>query len=813
MVPGRCLARYLAFFIAFLASLSMAPASFAVDPEAPGTDRPALDGGTPGVRPSEITGTVRINGYAADPSQMRLRAVPVGVRSSDGRQFAPDPRAATRFARLEKTDNPHVLRFSIMGLHPRTLYQLGISTPPNPVSRIFWRGPINGLALSGGPSVEIEGFAARTEVEIFDPATEQWLGMDNLQFTDPSTAVRTLRWRSSLAGVTGGELQVSTEAFPTRGAFGACDEPSRGGILYRQQVQARLGEWAEINNVNFGLILSPNRDDRDVPLSDTGPVDGIMDSGPPDMPLTPSPDAESLIDDTIYRKLLMGAPVYVRIVPQTADGPACNTETDGVHGWVILAKIPEGALETPPPAPGRIEAWYDQEYTPPYTGGPAKGHPTYRELAYKVIKKHMVPPKYPGQMTSAEFFFWAGNDPLGYALVAMGMVKPGTVLEPGQWFFYMPAGSGGGGGNFISNFTDTLGGLATGLVGAFGSALSYFSNLVEEIKNTVAEAVVDIATIVPGVGPICNALGSVGTSCEAIVKTGMEYGLTSMGMPPSIPNWEQFKDQGMDYLAAEIASEIEGKTGIPSGLTEDQLKSLAKDMAKTTIDKMTQNRGSGGIQYDWVIPYLGFDPAVWTMTVKKNDNDPLPNNFFIRTKAFGLYRDVNVHVPAKFPTNNILRIPVVLQPDTAGLGIPVCLTDRFKNVVCMPSGWVAVRPECQSGPFYTPPPYCKDSVVSTTQARCFYESWQGGGIGAPDNWKWLEWECKWSSYEGIYYRDRWIKKKFEPTACTNLWASSSTDVGGLWLPYPSPPFVDFARVRPAVGAIWDGNSYVAPGCQ
>ena len=193
-----------------------------------------------------------------DPSQVHLRAEPLGSRSPDGRRTSPGPEATARNARLTRTRDPHLYRFSVQGLHRATLYRLGISFPPNLCGKVFWRGPFEGLAVSGGAPVEIEGFAARTEVEISDLATGQWVGTSDLQFTDPDAAVREFRWRSSLPGVIAGELQVSTEPFPHLGTFGACDEPSRG-VIYRRQVPAIRGGWVSINSVDFGHILGNGR--------------------------------------------------------------------------------------------------------------------------------------------------------------------------------------------------------------------------------------------------------------------------------------------------------------------------------------------------------------------------------------------------------------------------------------------------------------------------------------------------------------------------------------------------------------------------
>ena len=78
----------------------------------------------PAVGPSEIKGTVQINGWTGNGSDIKIRAVPMGITSSDGRRFTPDPRATVMTATLKGTANPHRFRFAIMGLQPATLYRL-----------------------------------------------------------------------------------------------------------------------------------------------------------------------------------------------------------------------------------------------------------------------------------------------------------------------------------------------------------------------------------------------------------------------------------------------------------------------------------------------------------------------------------------------------------------------------------------------------------------------------------------------------------------------------------------------------------------
>ena len=133
------------------------------------------------------------------------------------------------------------MSFVIHGLQPLTLYQLSVSTLPNPIcGKLFWRNQTRGLAVSGGDPVLIDGVAATTSIEVQHPGTDDWVGGDPLDFTDPAVATRQMRWRSTIPDVIGGELQISTSVFPHLGDFGACDEPE-GGIVYRQAVSACQG--------------------------------------------------------------------------------------------------------------------------------------------------------------------------------------------------------------------------------------------------------------------------------------------------------------------------------------------------------------------------------------------------------------------------------------------------------------------------------------------------------------------------------------------------------------------------------------------
>ena len=354
--------------------------------------------------------------------------------------------------------------------------------------------------------------------------------------------------------------------------------------------------------------------------------------------------------------LLLGAPVYMRIVPFVGGEQACDTRQHGVAGWAIASKLPKGDFDLPgdPTELPLLMALNGQSYAPPqmfpanqYLGKQiAEGHPKPGELAYRVTKWHVLPPLLPYQMTTKQYFNYSISDPMGMMLLSCNMAKPGAALAPGSWFAYVPKSKGGGSGGFFSGFSSVLGGLATGTWTALGEMANSLAEMTEQIKASLAKAVVNIATVVPGVSEACGALQSAtGASCEAVVKAGMEYGLASMGLPPSLPNWEQLQNQGIEYLAAEVSTQI----GDPTGLSQQFTEQMLHDMVDNTMNKVSESRPGLGATSDWLTPYLGYDPAVWTLSVFNSDPNYHPQSTYIRVKAgSGLYQEVTVHVPERF---------------------------------------------------------------------------------------------------------------------------------------------------------------------
>jgi hypothetical protein len=733
-----------------------------------------------------IRGTVELNGCEASARAIEIAAsliddgevvladrrsasgmaVPAALKSrdsdNDGRSRRRRPNASTARAEVRRTPDAGTFAFVFSDLRRGRPYRLSIGLRNDRCGKVFWRGPKNGVSIAGDASVRLEGFAARTRLEIRERPSNRddsfgraaWVGGDDLQFTDPRLAVRTLRWTSDLPDVTGGELQVSASAFPTQGAFGACDEPA-GGLLWRQPVGFRPGGWTVLPAIDFSTVLSAARVQR--------------------------------VSSRADQRILSGAPIHMRVVPYTADGPLCDTKAHGVHGEVLVAKLPSGDIPSfEPPAPTPIlTAASSQIFTPAYLPPlELRGFPSYGELGYLVIKDHQVPPI--PCYTSGFGQAFAKLDPYGCLFIHLGWAEPGDVIGKGSWFFFRPNPSSGSSGP-LSIFSDTLGPLATAAFKAAGTLVNLASAGLEEIKNFAADVALQALTFA-GLGPVCDALGDTGlATCEDLIKTGIEVGMASMGIPPSLPNWEELQAQGVDYLAAQVAKEIAGNSALAQEVTEAMLKELATQALAAMNAKRSEGMAPG---YDWMIPYLGFNPASWSVAVAWTGSAPLPTDeLFIDRKSSSLFSGARLPLPTNLlPNIDAMRIPMVLQPNFAGIPSPFCRFDRFGDGTCQPS------------------------VFNNPQPVCQYQSYTGNG-----QYTWANLPCA-QHWIDVYYRDQWTARQ-DATPCAKLlavsqrWLTYSEQPGGLQIAVnaPAPPFFEVAFVNPVLPAIWSGPVFA--NCQ
>jgi hypothetical protein len=178
-----------------------------------------------------LHGSVFLHGANIAPGDIKIR-----LRSLLQNNSGPPESAAVRMARIAAVPGePNALQFTIPNVVIGLPYRLGIQFHNKSVGKVVWRVTNGGMVrlLSDTAAMEpfrVDGYVVTSEMEILRSRArgnaDLWVGADNLDFNDPAAAIRTLRWRTSLPGVSKGRLQILTER-PTGSQQWSSPEPLR----------------------------------------------------------------------------------------------------------------------------------------------------------------------------------------------------------------------------------------------------------------------------------------------------------------------------------------------------------------------------------------------------------------------------------------------------------------------------------------------------------------------------------------------------------------------------------------------------------
>lgn len=322
----------------------------------------------------------------------------------------------------------------------------------------------------------------------------------------------------------------------------------------------------------------------------------------------------SVHDIPIDFQQLAGAPTgrtippgsfYIRILPTTAPGKK------------ILAGTPSNVIrvyytEKPPPQP----PLHLPNTNPPYL--------------FDIKLLSFTPPDFEDPNR------WGCVLITGYTSAASSIVK--TAFPLGE---RCPA-SYKGQGNNITSFGD--------LVDAATGALTDLWDWVSNKYNDIKQLAVDIAMNYTPFGLQCKAAASAiagddaASYCRAAAEIGVNAGMAALGVPPSIPNYNQLIDQGVDSAVDLAADEITDQTGIPCvGPCKDALKkgldAAADNLKKSSYapgcvgaDEAHQNGREPLCLPPGVLakpaPGAVYRPPVATIAVTRTPYDRDPNGLF-----------------------------------------------------------------------------------------------------------------------------------------------------------------------------------------
>jgi hypothetical protein len=184
----------------------------------------------------------------------------------------------------------------------------------------------------------------------------------------------------------------------------------------------------------------------------------------------------------------------------------------------------------------------------------------------------------------------------------------------------------------------------TGAVGDFFdavmSAVNWVSNAYQSIKDFAINIIAD----------------AVGDWAKGPLSAGLDIGLAAMGIPPTLPNFDQLASLGEDYLVQTIAEQ----TGVPEEVTRkgvDAVISKAKDV---------ENGGGNPAAWFKPDPDYYYRPAFLEIEVS-NPTGEATDRMYLSVKNQGtdnpIFYDASLYVPALAPGEK-LTIPVFLKENT-----------------------------------------------------------------------------------------------------------------------------------------------------
>lgn len=183
------------------------------------------------------------------------------------------------------------------------------------------------------------------------------------------------------------------------------------------------------------------------------------------------------------------------------------------------------------------------------------------------------------------------------------------------------------------------------LADAISDIFNALGNLVDSVgaiyQWAKAQAVALAASALEGLGLPCPCpIGS----CEVCLSAALDYGLMSLGIPPTLPSFDELVNQGVDYLAVTIAAE----TGMPV--------SEALDVARELAEASASDSAPGVSAVAWQpLPQHLYAPLLLKLRVGAGK---WPVNLIVEDPS-GRYQRATVPVPA---LQQEIVIPIALMP-------------------------------------------------------------------------------------------------------------------------------------------------------
>ncbi len=495
---------------------------------------------------------------------------------------------------------------------------------------------------------------------------------------DPST----VRWNSGLTGADAGLVQVSTTPLPTEPAisfpgllwsieFAMDGAATRDVELPLKEVVA--GTWLPKST---GTGATPTPEFSLVAYSQFEAM--ALDFGA-NAPTAP-PGATARVGLPFLGNLFQNTPpdrIWVRVIPLIDDLPVAGASN------VVQYRVEDEALVLSPDAQQLFDSYYTTqiEFTQPQRGNDTFAR-CVRVVENPFGKENPVPDEFPWNAFGTQTWQAEFNVFRDWAGVWTAQGKQSTGLVPGATVCARHPDPPD------DDFFDFVG----DAIAFVGDVWDTFKNMVDMIKAGIIEGIVDIVGCEPK------------STCVAALTALADAGLAAVGVPPTLPSFNEFIEAAKGDIASALAKELVGQScgAIPcEEFAKDFIDDALDDIQGHFSDMAVSNSNSDGWELLLnpgiiVVPepagqlFLGSAKVTFTRTAYSNPSFPAPafcavslttegSGFVDWTEKGGLISHVNgavqgVVVAAESTTANLSKLA---PGESLTVGVSGLDFDRF----------------------------------------------------------------------------------------------------------------------------------------
>lgn len=186
-------------------------------------------------------------------------------------------------------------------------------------------------------------------------------------------------------------------------------------------------------------------------------------------------------------------------------------------------------------------------------------------------------------------------------------------------------------------------------------AIDFVKDAVDWLATAFADAKAWVLTAVAGF--LKELKIGCGEECRLILEAALNTGLAALGVPPSLPNFEEMVQMGRGYLVSYMATQV----GVSPELAGDAL-AIAEKMVDSSVAASRQQMGDPPLIPD---PAFLPHPPRLTIVTTNHTQQVQPDRLLTFTDHNRLFHDVAVPVPPLQP-GQTLTIPLNLAYQLEG---------------------------------------------------------------------------------------------------------------------------------------------------